>query len=968
MDREKRIREIGAVLYSFLQEERPTFFGEGGWKGKVIEWSLRDEQFKIQLLRFLDVLPALKRDEAVLRVFREYLEAAASAPSILRQGAETFAQAMPARIAAPVIRASVRSLARQFIAGTDPQDALPFLEALSGEGAALSVDLLGESVVSEEEAQTYARRYLGLLDFLAPRFMTATQPHRSRIDISLKVSSFYSQMEPLNFEGSIVSTTTALGPVLAKARELGASVTFDMEQYYFKDLVIAIFKNIVAGSADLPPMGIALQAYLRDTRDDLTRLVQWAKEHRRHITIRLVKGAYWDYETVVNAQKGWPIPVFLRKEETDRNFEYLTGILLENAEFVYPAIATHNMRSITNALAQAEGQRLVPEQFEFQTLYGMGDPLRRALKRMSVPYPMKVYCPVGELIPGMAYLVRRVLENTANESFFRRTFAEKASFEELMRVPVGPEKIQDEGGQNFRNEPATDFSKEDNRRQMREALRTVKNEFGRTYAILIGENEVYTGRETLSINPARPHEIIGRISSASRGLAEKAVYEAERARGTWSLLAPQKRADHLFRAAEEMRKRRFTLTALEVCEVGKTIMEADADVAEAIDYLEYYGRQMIELGKPQRLGRYPGEANEYAYEPKGIGVVISPWNFPLAIPTGMSSAAIVAGNCMILKPSGLAPVLAWQLVDIFRAAGLPPGVLQFLPGSGAEVGEHLVCHPAIDVIAFTGSKDVGLRIIRLSGETAPGQRNVKKVVAEMGGKNAIIVDETADLDEAVKGVIESAFGYQGQKCSACSRVIIQRDAYEEFCGRLKGAMKSFVIGPPDEASTFMGPLIDNVARAKVRAYLEAGKKEGTPLFLREAGGEGFYAGPALFEVNADASIAQEEIFGPVVAVLKAENIGEAIAIANHSEYALTGGLFSRSPANIEMVKRSLQAGNVYINRKITGALVGRQPFGGVGMSGNGSKAGGPGYLLQFMNPKTISENTLRKGVAQPGSE
>jgi RHH-type proline utilization regulon transcriptional repressor/proline dehydrogenase/delta 1-pyrroline-5-carboxylate dehydrogenase len=869
-------------------------------------------------------------------------------------------------IAAPVVRASVKSLARQFISGTDPKDALPSLMQLRKDGARLSVDLIGEAVVSDAEAQSYAERYLELLDFLSPQFMPGSgqQDRRDRLDISLKLSSLYSQIEPLNWEGSIEKTAGALRPILIKAQERGASITFDMEQYYFKDLFLAVFKHVAAEFRDFPFPGIALQAYLRDTKQDLLQLVNWAKENRRRITIRLVKGAYWDYEAVTSRQKGWPVPVFLNKEETDRNFEELTSILLENTEHVYPAIGTHNMRSISNALALAEELKLSPENFEFQMLYGMADPLRRALSRMSIPYPIRIYCPVGELLPGMAYLVRRVLENTSNESFFRKSFAEKQSFEELIRPPVlHQEKKLEEAPDAFRNEPAADFSKSDNRQKIKDALRDVKTAFNRRYPLLLGEKEVLTNEETLSQNPARPDEIIGRISSASRGHVEKAVEEAKKAHAAWSRTPPEVRAGYLFRAAGEMRKRRFSLAALEVFEVGKSIIEADSDVAEAVDYLEYYGRQMVELGRPQRLGNYPGEINEYVYEPKGIAAVISPWNFPLAIPAGMVSAAVVAGNCAVLKPSGLSPAIAWQLVDIFRAAGLPPGVLQFIPGSGAEVGEYLVSHPGIDVIAFTGSKDVGLRIVRLAGETQPGQRNVKRVVAEMGGKNAIIVDDTADLDEAVRGVLESSLGYQGQKCSACSRVIVLPAPYGEFCDRLAEAMKSIAIGPPEEPRTFMGPLVDKGALAKVQGYIEKGKQEGKTLLIREARGEGFFIGPALFEVGPDAAIAREEIFGPVLSVIRAEYIDDAIAIANQSEYALTGGIYSRSPANIKKAQSGFQAGNLYINRKITGALVGRQPFGGFGMSGTGSKAGGPDYLLQFMNPKTISENTLRKGVA-----
>jgi RHH-type proline utilization regulon transcriptional repressor/proline dehydrogenase/delta 1-pyrroline-5-carboxylate dehydrogenase len=775
-------------------------------------------------------------------------------------------------------------------------------------------------------------------------------------------------MDPLNWEGSIENTVAALQPVLVRAQEQGASITLDMEQYFLKDLFLAIFKNVAADFKYPFFPGIALQAYLKDTKDDLLGLIAWAKENRRRITIRLVKGAYWDYETVVNRQRGWPVPVFLNKAETDQNFEDLTRILLENAAHVYPAVATHNMRSISNALALAGELKLSPEDFEFQMLYGMADPLRRALSRMSVANPVRVYCPVGELLPGMAYLVRRILENTSNESFFRKSFAEKLSFEELIRRPAPPrEKEIEEPAVSFRNEPATDFSKSGNRQRIRDALSDARTVFNRRCPLFIEGKEVFTRRETVSVNPARPDEIIGRISSAAQGDVDRAIEEAKKAHRAWARTSAEERAGYLFRAAGEMRKRRFSLVALEVYEVGKTVLEADSDVAEAIDHLEYYGSRMIALGRPQRLGNYPGEINEYVYEPKGVAAIISPWNFPLAIPAGMASAAIVAGNCAILKPSGLSPVIAWQLVDVFKAAGLPQGVLQYLPGPGAEAGEYLVSHPRIDLIAFTGSKDVGLRIIRLAGETRQGQRNVKRVVAEMGGKNAIIVDDTADLDEAVRGVLESSLGYQGQKCSACSRVVVLPGVYGEFCGRLVEAMKSIRIGPPEDPSTFMGPLVDQGALEKVRNYIDIGQQEGKTLYLGEAKGEGFYAGPALIEAGPDAVISRDEIFGPVVAVIRAQDIDDALSIANRSEYALTGGIYSRSPENIRKAKREFRVGNLYVNRRITGALVGRQPFGGFGMSGTGSKAGGPDYILQFMNPRTISENTLRKGVA-PGAQ
>ena len=546
----------------------------------------------------------------------------------------------------------------------------------------------------------------------------------------------------------------------------------------------------------------------------------------------------------------------------------------------------------------------------------------------------------------------------------RRSFVERVPFDVLMAKPspAFPGKdVSELDEEGFRNEPPVDFSKALHREEMKRALARVREDFGKEYPLYIGEEAVTKEERIISVNPSSPEEVVGAVSKGSTEDAERAVKVARKAWKDWRRVPPEERASYLYEVARLMRKKRFDLMALMVYEVGKTWKEADGEVAEAIDYLEYYGREMVRLSRTEGVKGYPGEANEYLYEPKGVGVVISPWNFPLAIATGMVSAAIVAGNPVIFKPSSLSPVTGWWLVELFRLAGLPHGVLNFLPGDGKEVGEHLTSHPDIDFIAFTGSMEVGLRIIESAGKVRPGQRSVKGVVAEMGGKNAIIVDETADLDEAIKGVVESAFGYQGQKCSACSRVILAGKV-EGFTERLKEAIESINIGPPQDPSVFMGPLIDGKAVERVGRYIEMGMEEGTPLVVREVKRDGYFIGPAVITDTApDSPLAQEEIFGPVLVILKARDISEAIEMANSTPYALTGGLYSRSPHNIRAVKEGFLVGNLYINRKITGALVGRQPFGGFRMSGVGSKAGGPDYLIQFLNPRSISENVIRRG-------
>ena len=766
---EGKIRSIGRELHAAVSGTPPAF-DTRQWTGRIMAWAMQNEDFKVRLFRFIDVLPSLRTDDLVVRLLHEYFSGETEVPAIISGGIGIIPDTgVLSRAAGRMIRNSVESMARQFIAGRDADDADPSLKALTSDGTGFSVDILGEVVVSEKEAREYAGRYLALLDILRER-----TPGHARPDVSVKVSSFYSQLDPVDWEGSIKQAGEGLRPVLRKAREAGISVTFDMEHYYYKGLIIALFKSIFEDGefADFPSPGLALQAYLRDTETDLSELVRWARKRKKKINVRLVKGAYWDYELAVNRQKGWPVPVFLAKEETDRNFERLTQLLFENVDVVRPAIATHNLRSICHAIAAADLMKVPAAAFEFQMLYGMAEPLRKAVRERG--FDIRIYTPVGELLPGMAYLVRRLLENTSNESFLRKSFGARAPLEELIKAPSPlPPKYSFEGGPQpslqrdedrgeggrphetsvkpFMNEPPLDYSVSSNRRGMRDAIDTWRKMKDRKYPLLIGGREIWTDREILSINPAHPENAVGRVSSASPSEADAAIAEALKVRNAWRKTAPAKRAGYLFRAAGEMRKRRVELAALEVLEVGKTWKDADGDVCEAIDYLEYYGREMLRLGVPRILGDYPGEENEYHYEPKGVGVVISPWNFPLAIAAGMTAAALAAGNCVIFKPSGLSAVTGYRLCEIFRTAGLPSGVLQFLPGPGGEVGEYLVAHKDIDFIAFTGSKEVGLRIGKIASETVAGQRNVKKVVAEMGGKNAIVVDGTADLDEAVEG-------------------------------------------------------------------------------------------------------------------------------------------------------------------------------------------------------------------------
>jgi len=509
----------------------------------------------------------------------------------------------------------------------------------------------------------------------------------------------------------------------------------------------------------------------------------------------------------------------------------------------------------------------------------------------------------------------------------------------------------------FKNEPLLDFKDPANRQKMEAALASVRGSFGTTYDLIINGQRVRGSGTFDSRNPAKPGEIVGKLQKATQAQAREAVAAAEQAFLVWSKTSAQERAGLLFKAADQVRRRRFEFDALLVTEVGKSWGEADGDVAEGIDFLEYYAREMLRLAGPHPVTPIPGERNAMLYIPLGVGVVIPPWNFAFAIMAGMTSAAVVTGNTVVLKPSSDSPVIAYKFVELLEQAGMPPGVVNLLTGSGSEIGDLLVEHPRVRFISFTGSKEVGLRVNQLAAMPHPGQIWIKRVVAEMGGKDSIVVAADADLDAAVEGVAVSAFGFQGQKCSACSRAIVEAPIYDEFVKRLAQRVGSIAVGDPADPANYMGPVVNEGSRKKIETYIEEGKKEGRLVTggARPAS-DGYYVAPTVIaDVKPDAKIAQEEIFGPVLAVIKAKDYDDALRIANNTEFGLTGAVFSKDPAKLERARDEFHVGNLYFNRKCTGAMVGAHPFGGFNMSGTDSKAGGPDYLLLFLQAKSVSE-------------
>jgi len=611
-------------------------------------------------------------------------------------------------------------------------------------------------------------------------------------------------------------------------------------------------------------------------------------------------------------------------------------------------------------------------------LYGMADPIKNAVLQLGCR--LREYCPVGELLPGMAYLVRRLLENTSNEGFLASKFGRGLDSDELLKSPVllmdiyDPEVLNNKSVSDprfpdeprFHNEPLTDFTRAAAREKMFAAIHEQRLKLGQRHALVVNNKSVSTSSWLPSLNPANQTEIVGYSAQATIIEADAALAAARVAQPGWARTPAPERAARLEKVAALMRRDRFALSALQIFEAGKNWVEADADVVEAIDFCSFYAKVMRDLGRPQQTQAVAGESNVQHWLPRGTGIIIAPWNFPLAILTGMTAAAIVAGNTVVMKPSDQTPVIGARLMDLFMEAGFPPGVVNLLTGPGGKVAAHLVGHPNIDFIAFTGSREVGLKIWESAARTVPGQANLKKVVCEMGGKNCIIVDSDADLDEAVLGCIASAFGYQGQKCSAASRLIVLAENYDKFLERLISAATSMRVGPAEFPGNFLGPVISRAAQERILNFLEIAKTEAKLAWQGTIPDDpnACYVPPSIFtDVPPQSRLFREEIFGPLLAVTKARDFDHALELANDSEFALTGGCYSRSPANIERAKTELICGNLYINRTITGAVVERQPFGGFKMSGGGTKAGGCEYLQNFLVPRVVTENCLRRGFA-----
>lgn len=973
------IMKLGETIWNRIHGERPGLFNMQQVQGRLLEWVMRDPSFKIDLFRFVDVLPTLNRTNQVSQHIREYLlRDGRELPGIVTAALKAMSSNIAVGLGARTIKKNVVDMAERFIAGAECAQALKLLQALHRDGIAFSMDVLGETTSSDAEAAGYQTRYLALIDHVADA--TAQWPEDAVIDhnhlgpipranVSIKISALEPHLDPVDPVGSVQRVKARVLPLFLRAKDRNVFLNVDLEQWALHGITYDLFEEVL-DHPELrrwPHVGIVVQAYLHKAQNDLDRLLALVQRRGAPITVRLVKGAYWDYEVVHAQQHGYTCPVFTDKAATDANYEQLTRFLLEHVDELQPAFGSHNLRSVLHALVLAQELHVPENAYEIQMLHGMAEPERTTLRALG--HRVRVYAPVGELLPGMAYLVRRLLENTSNNGFLRLSHHEGVDVQTLLARPQAqPQTVPEQPSTPealttpFVNCPHLDFTDDTVRHAFTAAVAAVNDSLPRQVPVIIG------GKPRASVDllqrqcPSQPQQIVAEVSLATVADGEAAVVAAVDAWPSWRDRDVHARAGLLEALADRLQADRFHLAALQTFEVGKPWCEADADVAEGIDFCRYYARQALQELTSRRINTVAGEDNTLWYEGRGPTVVIAPWNFPLAILCGMTVAALVAGNTVILKPAEQSGAVALALYKHMLAAGVPPEVVQFVPGRGEEIGRFLVEHPHIAQIAFTGSKDVGLSIVSKAAQTQPGQPQVKRVVCEMGGKNAIIIDDDADLDEAVAGVMSSAFGYAGQKCSAASRVLIVGSVYETFISRLVEACRSLVLEPASQPSCRLGPVVDEAAWQRLRNVITHPGEDAEPLYIGEAPDDGWYVPPAIFAVHDAAHrLMQDEWFGPILAVMAVENFEAALDVALQTEFALTGAVYSRTPSHLEEATQRFRVGNLYLNQGSTGAMVQRQPFGGFGMSGIGTKAGGPGYLLNFADPRCVTENTMRRG-------
>ncbi len=965
---EARTQAIGRDLLETADRYRP------GAAERIEDWLLTravgDDRFRQRLLRFIDVLGSLDfpgSDEVVVRLLREYFaDEFPAAPRALRWLIRAGrAERVPVPVAARTARRSAEVFARRFIVAPGDETVHEVIAHLADRGRLPSFDLLGEAVLSESEAEAYVRRYLRLIEQLSrlPGASERTQAGVAALQVSIKLSSLTHHFTPVDPEGSIARARPALERVCEAAREAGVGVTIDMEQYELRDLTWELFTRVFARGeplGDWADAGMVLQAYLREADRHVEEVVDFARQRGVPFQVRLAKGAYWDYETIVAEANRWPCPVYEEKRHTDAQFERALEALIDARDAVHLAVASHNPRAHARAAALAEAAGLPPDRLEYQTLHRTAEGISRGLVEQG--WTSRDYVPVGELLPGMAYLVRRVLENAAQAGFLMQ-HRRGVPADQVLAPPTvdeaPPARVRPLPGA-FQRAPKAPWYVRSFREGFEHALRETRSQWGEEFPLVIGEERL-EGDAHLVHSPSHPAgPPVGMVRFARGEHVDPAVRLAARGAEEWSSTAVAERAAILRRAAERLEDRGHEFAAWIVHEGGRDREGAWGEVEEAADFINRYASDV------EALDASLGDR----VAPRGVVAMIPPWNFSLAIPCGMTAAALLCGNTVVLKPAEQTPLIARRMVELLHEAGVPRSALVYLPGFGEDVGAPLVEHPDVAMVAFTGSREVGTALHETAAHALTSSGRPKAITAEMGGKNPAIVFADADLDETVEGLLTSVFGHANQKCSAISRVLVQRPIYDRLAGRLSEAAASMIVGPADEAATQINPIIEAGALDRLRGAAERARSEDTVLydaFERDPGTQ--LAGPLIVEVPLeralDAWVATEELFGPILVLIPFDDAAEAYRVANGTTYGLTSGVFSRSPETVQRAARALVAGHVYVNRSTTAARPGVEPFGGLLRSGTGPKVGHREYLWAFLRRTDSEDRAADDGDVAP---
>lgn len=937
----------------------PTAFNPHYWEDYLVQNLFESHEFQNQLFRFVDVYPVLPNSSEIADHFRAYLQKLELSPAmedVLKLSTTSLTEGLSARL----IRFSIEKMARKYILGDSLLSNQKAIKELNKKGYGLSFDVLGEATLTEKEGHAYAKTYLDMIE------QASVLKLKGQVNLSLKCTALLPHLSLTDHETSVDQLTRVLLPILTLAHEKGVFINIDMEQCDYHNIIYDAFSRCMLSEplGKASGFGIVVQAYTLDSEERCRSLLSLAQTRGQKFAIRLVKGAYWDYEVAMARQRGWEIPVFTQKSDSDRQYEKLTTLLLEHSESFYPAFATHNLRSMLHACLESERMNLETSDYEFQMLYGMAPAFGEFI--LSKGYQCRLYCPLGEMIPGMGYLVRRLLENSSNTGFLKK-FHSGVDLKSLLFHDEDPPQAKDDS-HTYDKSALLNFSKADIRRCFEVELGKWKNKF--PLSIDLGK-EFSNAEQTKEVISPNDGSQLGQVEFLNIDHLTVQIDLAHKAFPEWKGTAIKKRVKMIEKCAELMELKRYELATLMCYEVGKSWSEADADVVEAIDFCRFYAsRAECELGA-QEVISLPGEKNILSLSGRGVTAVISPWNFPLAILCGMSSAALLAGNTVLLKPAEQSVLIAWEYYQLLLKAGVPDNVVKWCPCDGEKVFSK-VCHDSrIRQIVFTGSKEVGLQLLQKSVELQPGQVHLQQVFAEMGGKNSAYVDDDADFDEVIPNVLYSAFAFAGQKCSALSRLFVHKNIKSALISRLLESLESLKLGSACEASCDIGPLIDEQSYQRVLQLISESEKDPDLKLLYKGTNipeKGYFIPPLIYEANTiEHKFLQEEFFAPILTVMEVDNFQAGLDAINHSSFGLTASVYSRHPERLKKAREQCEVGNLYLNRGCTGAIVGRQPFGGLKLSGTGIKAGGIGYLKQFAEAKTVTENTCRHGFVSHDS-